>query len=287
MGGAMGWGLGHGLGMAAIAPAGRWLLASADWTIALQPLDLVWTLGLAAAAMGLSASQGLGLTRVWGVALGRSLLQLTAVGWLLSVIWLWPSPVAVAAVLMGLWGLALLSAHQQMGKRWPQLLPWLGLALLGSGLISAAPVVLVALKPQMWFDPRAWVPIFALVLAAASHGAAIAGEQMMQLARSRRVEIEQRLCLGASLAQAIAPCRREALRSALVPTLNNLTSVGLLSLPGLLSGALLGGLDPVMAASVQVVVLFASALAVMFSAIVVAIGAERLCSDRSAQRLRV
>ncbi|TAD79938.1 MAG: hypothetical protein EA001_02065 [Oscillatoriales cyanobacterium] len=286
----MDWGWDDGLMMGAIAliNQGPWqgLLTSANWTIALQPLDLAWTLGLGALAIGLSVSQGLGLTRAWGMALGRSLLQLTAVGWLLSVIWVWPSPAAVAVVLAGLWGLALLSAHQQMGQRWPGLLPWLGLALLGAGLISATPVVLVALRPQMWFDPRAWVPIFALVLAAASHGAAIAGEQMMQLARSRRPEIEQRLCLGATLTQAIAPCRREAIRSALVPTLNNLTSVGLLSLPGLLSGALLGGLNPLMAASLQVVVLFASALAVTFSAIVVAVGAERLCSDRPAQRLR-
>ena len=261
------------------------LFASADWAIALQPTDLVWPLVLAAGAIGLCGSQGLGLTRAWGVALGRSLLQLTAVGWLLAVVWAWPSPIAVAIVLVALLALAIVSAHQQMGQRWPQLLPWVVAALLGAGLVSTAPVALAALKPHLWFDPRAWVPVLAVVLAAAANGVAIAGEQVMVAGRSHRDDIEQRLCLGATPQQAIAPHRQAALRAALTPTLNGLTSAGLLSLPGVLSGALLGGIDPLMAASVQLLVMVAAALAVTISAIVVATGASRLCFDPIGQRL--
>lgn len=261
------------------------LLGSTDWTIALRPGDLLWLLALGAGTIGLCWSQGLGLTAAWALALGRSLLQLTAVGWLLAVVWAWPSPVSVGLGLVALLLLAIVSAHQQMGQRWPQLLPWVGLALLLAAVVATVPVVLAALRPPLVFDPRAWVPVWAVVLAAAANGVAIAGEQVMAAGRSHRDDIEQRLCLGATPSQAIALHRRAALRAALTPTLNGLASAGLLSLPGVLSGALLGGIDPLMAASVQLLVMVAAALAVTLGAIVVAAGASRLCFDPIGQRL--
>lgn len=252
----------------------------------MEPVDLLWLGGLALGTVGLCASQGLGLTQAWGRAIGRALLQLTAVGSLLALVWAAPSPGSLAIALGGLWGLAVVSAHQQMGQRWPQLLPWLLGGLLGAGLVASVPVVLLVLRPGQWFEPRVWVPVWAVVLGAAAHGAAIAGEQVMMAARSHRNDIEQRLSLGATTQQAIAPHRRAALRSALVPTLNGFTSAGLFTLPGLVSGALLGGMDPLTAVSVQLLVMVAAALAVSVGALVVAWGAGRLCFDLIAQRLR-
>src|SRR5437899_1346118 len=80
--------------------------------------------------------------------------------------------------------------------------------------------------------------------------------RMVAEANGQRAAIEARLSLGLSGAQAFAPHRRELLRTALIPTLDSTKVVGLISLPGAMTGLILAGVSPEVAIRYQIVVMY-------------------------------
>jgi len=81
-------------------------------------------------------------------------------------------------------------------------------------------------------------------------------ERIMSSAHQRAVVIEQALALGASPAQAMQPIHRQALRAALTPTINSLLTLGLVQLPGMMTGQILSGTSPLQAVRYQLVIMY-------------------------------
>jgi putative ABC transport system permease protein len=99
-----------------------------------------------------------------------------------------------------------------------------------------------------------------MLLGNATNGASLAGERLVSAIEQNRQEIETHLCLGATPKQAIESYRQEAIRISLIPTLNQMMVVGLVSLPGMFNGLVLAGVNPLNAASYQISILFAIVL---------------------------
>jgi putative ABC transport system permease protein len=95
--------------------------------------------------------------------------------------------------------------------------------------------------------------------------------------------VETHLCLGATPKEAIAAYRQEAIRVSLIPTLNQMLVVGIVSLPGMFTGQVLAGVDPVDAASYQILILFAIALTNLLTSLLVAEGVYRRFFNQNAQ----
>lgn len=253
----------------------------------LGPEDLFLALALVLAGIVLSARQGLGLTQVWLVAIGRAFLQLLAAGYLLALALSasWPNglddsdtlataqwqPTAIGLGLLLV--LAVTGAFQQTRRRDRQVLPWLALGLGVGTAVAATPVVVLILHGRG--AAQIWLPIAALILVVASHGVAIALDTYGDLLRSRRREVECRLALGATPAQAIAPIHQASLRAGLGPILTSATSTGLFFVPALVAGLILAGVDPLTAVGLQFVLLCATGLAVIVAVSIVLAGAER------------
>ena len=102
--------------------------------------------------------------------------------------------------------------------------------------------------------------------------------------RQSRPAIETRLSLGQSGRQAILPHRRSALRTALIPTIDSTKVVGLISLPGAMTGLILAGTSPLTAIRYQIVVMYMQLAATALSALVTVRLAESSLFD-DAQRL--
>jgi putative ABC transport system permease protein len=73
---------------------------------------------------------------------------------------------------------------------------------------------------------------------------------------NRRAGFEAQLMLGASQQIATIPATREALRSALMPVINSMAATGVVSLPGMMTGQILGGVPPSEAVKYQILVMF-------------------------------
>ncbi|MGB8700473.1 MAG: iron export ABC transporter permease subunit FetB [Thermosynechococcaceae cyanobacterium] len=251
--------------------------------IQLQPADFLWALGLMGLAIALSAWQRLKLE--WSLALAtvRTTIQLLVVGYLLWFVFDWKHPAAVLAVIGGMTLIATLETRNRIGKKLPQSLWLLGSSILTGAVVTVTYTTLLVIRPAVWFEPQYLIPLTGIVLGNVMNGAAIAGERLMQMIQSHRYEIETHLCLGATPQQAIATYRTAAIRAGLIPTLNAMMVVGVVTLPGIITGQLLSGINPLDAASYQMLIMFMLAFATLLTTTLVVNGLSRQCFNAAAQ----
>lgn len=251
--------------------------------IQLQPLDLILSLGLMAIAIGLSAWQGLGLEWNLAIATGRTVSQLLVVGYLLAFIFEWKNPWAILAVVAVMLTVAAIETRNRIGKKIPRLLPLLWGSIFAGTLLTLSYVNLLVLRPQVWYEPQYLIPLAGIVLGNAMNGAAIAGERLVRALQTSQNEIETHLSLGATPQQAIAQYRHDAIKAGLIPTINAMMVVGIVKLPGIITGQLLSGISPLEAASYQILIMFMLAFATLVTTLLVTTGVYRQFFNQAAQ----
>ena len=240
--------------------------------IKLDLTDLGWGLGLIAIAIGLSRWQKLGLEIPLAHATLRTVVQLLGVGYILAVIFQIKNPIAVLGVLMVMLTIATITARNRIGKKIPQLLPVVFGSMFFSTALTLSYTNLLIVQPETWYDPQYLIPLAGIVLGNAMNGAAIAGERLVSTISSSRLEIETHLSLGATPQQAVATYRNDAIRAGLIPTLNQMMVVGVVTLPGIITGQLLSGVDPLDAASYQILIMLMLAFSNLLTAVLVTQG---------------
>jgi putative ABC transport system permease protein len=134
-------------------------------------------------------------------------------------------------------------------------------------------------------QPRVVVPIGGMVVSAAMQGTTIVLARIRDEVATSRALIEARLALGLPGKAAFAPHRRVALRAALAPGLDQTKVVGLIALPGTMTGLIIAGVSPLTAIRYQVVVQYTWLGAVAISGLVAALVAGGGVFDE-AHRLR-
>jgi putative ABC transport system permease protein len=251
--------------------------------ITLTGLQLVLALGLMVAAIALAYGQKIGLVGALALATGRTVVQLLAVGYGLAVVFAWRQPLAVLVVVLVMLSVAALVARNRITQRLKGLLPLVWLSLLGSTALTMVYTSGVVVRPEPWYEPRYVIPLTGIVLGNAMNTAAIAGDRLFSSLQQHRVEVETHLSLGATPAQAIAQYRREAVKAGLIPTLNAMMVVGIVTLPGIITGQLLGGAEPLNAALYQMLIMFMLAFSTLLTALWVTSGLRRLCFNRADQ----
>ncbi|WP_013322078.1 ABC transporter permease [Gloeothece verrucosa] len=251
--------------------------------VELNPGDLGWALGIMIAAIALSNWQKLKLEGQLLLATGRSLLQLLVVGYVLVAIFALHNPLAVLAILGIMLTIAAVVSRNRIGKKIGGLLPVVWGSLLASNALTLGYVIAFIIQPENWYDPQYIIPLTGMVLGNAMNSASLAGERLASLIIQNRLEVETYLCLGATPTEAISAYRTEAIRVSLIPTINQMMVVGLVSLPGMFTGQVLAGSDPLNAASYQILILFMIAFANLMTAILVTQGVAQGFFNKNAQ----
>ncbi len=254
-----------------------------DAFIKLDLTDLVWALGMMAIAIGLSSWQRLGLEISLAHATLRTVVQLLGVGVVLGVVFELNNPIAVLAILMVMLLIATVTARNRIGKKIPQVVPVVLGAMFFSTALTLSYTNWLIIQPDSWYEPQYLIPLAGIVLGNAMNGAAIAGERLVSTINSSRLEIETHLSLGATPQQAVAGYRKDAIRAGLIPTLNQMMVVGVVTLPGMITGQLLSGIPPLDAASYQILIMFMLAFANLITAVLVTQGLMRQFFNAQAQ----
>ena len=96
-----------------------------------------------------------------------------------------------------------------------------------------------------------------MIIGNSMNGATLAAERLASGIRERREELEAAICLGATSRQAAEPIVRQAFRAALMPTINTMAAMGIVSLPGMMTGQILSGTDPIVAVRYQIAIMCA------------------------------
>ncbi len=240
----------------------------------------VSTFGVAAslllilAAIAISWREGLGLERSIAWAATRATGQLVAIGFGLALViddgasivwsWLW---VAAMVVIGG----------AVVARRVPQL-P--AMFRLGAGALAVAITASLAVVfgfSMYELTPRTLVPTAGMLLGNAIGSTVLAARRTLVEIDEHRDQIEVRLALGQRGPAAIRAQLREALRTANTPQIEQTKIVGLIALPGTMTGLLLAGVDPLEAVQVQLAVMFLILGGVAITSVIVARGvAHRL-----------
>jgi putative ABC transport system permease protein len=124
-----------------------------------------------------------------------------------------------------------------------------------------------------------------MILGNSLTGATLAVDRLTSEIRAHRLEIEAALSLGATARQAAEASVRAAVRAAMLPTINAMMVVGLVQLPGMMTGQILAGAPPDQAVRYQMVVMFMLSAAVALTSVIATLLAHR-ASFTPAQQLR-
>lgn len=254
--------------------------------IELDLWDLALALGMMAMAIGLSAWQRLGLEWTLALATGRTLLQLLVVGYILAFVFALNNPGAVLAILLVMLTIAAIVARNRIGKKIPRVLPLVWGSIFISTVLTLGYTTILVIQPPNWYEPQYLIPLAGIVLGNSMNGAAIAGERLASIINSSQLEIETHLSLGATPQQAVSQYRKDAIKAGLIPTINSMMVVGIVTLPGIITGQLLSGVDPLAAASYQILIMFMLAFTNIVTTILVTQGLYRQFFNSAMQLVR-
>lgn len=256
--------------------------------ISLGPLDLALTASLIVAEAALSLLLGLGIHKQVTIAAARMVVQLLLVGYALRLIFALTSP---ALTLLAVTLMAIV-AVREIAVRPEQRLARAGnytislAAVTATTALTAILALVTAIRPQPWWSPQYAIPLVGIVLGSVLNFASLALDHVLDAARQRRPAIEAQLALGASFAAATRPLLRGAIRRGTLPIINQMSAAGLITLPGIMTGQILAGLDPVEAVKYQILLMFLLAgSSVLAGAIIAYLALRRLTDERDRLRL--
>lgn len=222
------------------------------------------------------------------VAALRMTVQLILVGLVLRALFASASPLWTALIALVMALIAGYEIRSRLERRFAA--GWsYGLGTAGA-MTAGFLVTIFALTTQIradpWYDPRYAIPLLGMILGNAMTGIALGLNSLTYAAERERGGIEARLSLGADRYTALSGVARGAVRSALIPTINSMAAAGLVSLPGMMTGQILAGVDPIVAVKYQLLIMFliagGSALGVTMA---VFLGVRRLSDERHRLRL--
>ena len=124
-------------------------------------------------------------------------------------------------------------------------LPVLGLILLG------------LLQPSPWYHAQYLIPLAGMLLGNSLSGNIVALQRLFDSFKDKQSQYEGALCLGATPRQAAFPFIQQAIRQSLAPILASMTTTGLVTLPGMMTGQILRGTHPMLAIQYQLMIMLA------------------------------
>ena len=215
--------------------------------------EVAASLVLVVLAVALSLWRRADLERDIGVAVVRSIVQLTAIGYVIQAIFDEDSLALVAALIAVMVVFGAIQARQR-ARRVPRTFVPLLVALGVAGVSTLGLVVALGIFEP---EPRFLVPVGGMVIGNAMTAAAVALNRLGDEMHDRAREIEATLALGATATQAATPTLRRALRSGTIALVDSTKTTGLIFFPGTMVGMLLAGADPTDAVRLQLILLYA------------------------------
>jgi len=252
----------------------------------------VWDLLLAAALILLNAAISLGLSlglgRTLALSAVRMVVQLALVGYVLGWIFTQSSPlwtVLAATVMIAVAAYEIRARQERRLKGIGSYFLGLGTLLFVSTLITVYAVSTI-IAPDPWYSPRYILPILGMILGNTMTGIALTLSTLSDATARERNAIEARLALGENRFTAMSDALRQAVRTGMLPVLNAMAASGIVSLPGMMTGQILAGLEPVEAAKYQIMIMFTIAGATSLGIVIAGCAAVLLLTDER-HRLRL
>ena len=208
----------------------------------------------------------LGIIRETLIAMVRMTVQLVLVGLYLKYIFQLNSPAVSLLWVAVMLVVANLSILNKAGLK-RGLFFWRSLAgVAGSTLFVSGWFILIAIRPDPLYDARYLIPITGMILGNCLRSNVLSLERFYSGIRKNENEFMTYLMLGANLREAVRPYLRDAVKAAINPSVATMGTMGIVSLPGMMTGQILGGALPMTAIKYQIGIMICIFVAMVIAA---------------------
>lgn len=201
-------------------------------------LGLAWC-SIPIAVVALIYWSWLGDVKELVIASARMFIQLIGVGYLLIVIFNTPSIWISITVLMVMFSVASWISIRPVREHKGILIP-AALALIISVSLHLALSLTLVLDVEKWFDPRILIPLAGMYFANTMTSISLSAERYYSERSHHKTPID---------------AKRQAFKTAMIPQINGLLAVGLVALPGMMTGQILSGVSPLIAVRYQIMIM--------------------------------
>ena len=216
------------------------------------------------------------LERSMGIAALRMVVQLLLVGLVMDWIFSRQHPWLILLMAVVMASIAAASASSRPKRRYPGIYWNCLISILASSFLVTGLALTGIFQLQPWFTPQYLIPLLGMVLGNTLNGISLALDRFLDDLQKQRDLVETRLCLGASAWEASHDLLRNALRTGLIPSINSMAVMGVVSLPGMMTGQILAGVNPGEAVRYQMVIVFMITAAATLGTVIVLLLAFRM-----------
>ena len=247
-----------------------------------------WQVGIAALLVlvngAISLILHLRLERPLAIASARMVVQLLLVGLLLKSVFAWSRWYAVLGLMGVMTIVAGVAAVDRVRHRYRRIhLDSIISVWASSWAMTAFALFAVMQRGWQWYEPQYAIPVLGMILGNALSGISLGLDRLGDDLIGRRDQVETLLSLGATRWEAARSAVQSAVRTGMTPMINSMTIVGIVSLPGMMTGQLLSGVEPIEAVKYQIVILFLIAAGTSLGTISVVLLAYRRLFNRRHQ----
>ncbi len=224
--------------------------------ILLTTTDIALASSLVLLVMLISWRLRLKLTATLLTAAIRTIVQLSFIGLILAWVFAREQWYEVLLILTIMTLIAGGAAKNRVKRAYKGLFTDTLIAVSLSAILVTAIAIVVILQVSPWYTPQFVIPILGLILGNSLTAISLTSNQLVEDFYTQRAQIEMMLSLSATPFEAIHSPMRAAIINGMTPTLNSMLVVGIVSLPGMMTGQILAGADPSQAVRYQIVTMF-------------------------------
>lgn len=258
--------------------------------INLTYFDLLLTSFALVFAGGVSVYLKIGVEKSLATASLRMIAQLLLLGFILKAVFTYVS--IWLFILMSM--VMLCAAGNEVRSRQRMKLKGADIFLISTGTMGLITFTLTILTltliigKQPWYTPQYAIPLLGMMLGNTMNGVSIGLDRLSSTIKRDKKIIETRLMLGHTASKAVSDIKRECIKSGMIPLINSMSAAGIITLPGMMTGQILAGIEPVEAVKYQILIMFliaaSSSLGTIISVTIAAArffdARERLCLDK-------
>lgn len=209
----------------------------------------------------------------------RTFTQLFLMGWVLAFVFALNLALPVFLIFLLMVFFSARIVYGRVGKESvPYKLPVLISMLFGYS-ITAWMVVDIIINAQPWWTPRYFLPLAGMIVGNSMNALSLSLERLFGELRRNRDRIEMMLSLGADPNEASRDLMRKAIKAGMIPSINSMMGVGVVFIPGMMTGQILAGADPMAAIRYQIVVMLMLVGSTAITSVIVVLLVGRRCFD--------
>lgn len=214
--------------------------------------SLLFSSSLVLIALLFSYSQKLKLEKEVIISVIRAIVQLVIVGYLLNYIFGLKSPIFTTLLLLFM----TFNAAYNAAKRGKAIKNGLTISFISISVGTIITLSILVFSGAIKYEPYEIIPVSGMIISNSMVALGLCYRQLTSSFKNKREEIETKLSLGADILPSSIEIIRDSIKTGILPTIDSAKTLGIVSLPGMMTGLILAGTSPIVAVKYQIMVTF-------------------------------